>query len=424
MINDMKRLVILLVWLPLMMTAQTLEQCQEAAERNYPLIKQYDLINRTTDVNVSSILRGWLPQISVNAQVSYQSDVTSWPDKIQAMYQTIGIDMKGLKKDQYRIGIDLNQVLYDGGVMDSRKRIARAEGDVQTAETEVTLYQIRQRVNEMYFSLLLLNEQIALNSDLSRLLMENENTVDALYRRGIAAESEVFTIRAEQLDVKQKETTLLSQKRALQLMLSLFCGIEVSDPVKPDEVKGEGMGDRPELKLVDSQIRLLNAQQRALNTGLTPRLSLFATGFYGYPGYNMFEDMLSHKWSWNGMVGARLTWSIGALYTRKNDKAKFQLQRERAENNREVFLFNNRMEQIQQLAQTDRIKQLLKDDEELIRLRSAIRQASESKMANGVISVSDLLKDINRENAARVQQSMHEIELLKVQYEHQFTTNN
>ncbi len=420
----MKRLVILLVWLPLMMTAQTLEQCQEAAERNYPLIKQYDLINRTTDVNVSSILRGWLPQISVNAQVSYQSDVTSWPDKIQAMYQTIGIDMKGLKKDQYRIGIDLNQVLYDGGVMDSRKRIARAEGDVQTAETEVTLYQIRQRVNEMYFSLLLLNEQIALNSDLSRLLMENENTVDALYRRGIAAESEVFTIRAEQLDVKQKETTLLSQKRALQLMLSLFCGIEVSAPVKPDEVKSEGMGDRPELKLVDSQIRLLNAQQRALNTGLTPRLSLFATGFYGYPGYNMFEDMLSHKWSWNGMVGARLTWSIGALYTRKNDKAKFQLQRERAENNREVFLFNNRMEQIQQLAQTDRIKQLLKDDEELIRLRSAIRQASESKMANGVISVSDLLKDINRENAARVQQSMHEIELLKVQYEHQFTTNN
>lgn len=420
----MKRLVILLVWLPLMMTAQTLEQCQEAAERNYPLIKQYDLINRTTDVNVSSILRGWLPQISVNAQVSYQSDVTSWPDKIQAMYQTIGIDMKGLKKDQYRIGIDLNQVLYDGGVMDSRKRIARAEGDVQTAETEVTLYQIRQRVNEMYFSLLLLNEQIALNSDLSRLLMENENTVDALYRRGIAAESEVFTIRAEQLDVKQKETTLLSQKRALQLMLSLFCGIEVSDPVKPDEVKSEGMGARPELKLVDSQIRLLNAQQRALNTGLTPRLSLFATGFYGYPGYNMFEDMLSHKWSWNGMVGARLTWSIGALYTRKNDKAKFQLQRERAENNREVFLFNNRMEQIQQLAQTDRIKQLLKDDEELIRLRSAIRQASESKMANGVISVSDLLKDINRENAARVQQSMHEIELLKVQYEHQFTTNN
>ena len=420
----MKRLVILLVWLPLMMTAQTLEQCQEAAERNYPLIKQYDLINRTTDVNVSSILRGWLPQISVNAQVSYQSDVTSWPDKIQAMYQTIGIDMKGLKKDQYRIGIDLNQVLYDGGVMDSRKRIARAEGDVQTAETEVTLYQIRQRVNEMYFSLLLLNEQIALNNDLSRLLMENENTVDALYRRGIAAESEVFTIRAEQLDVKQKETTLLSQKRALQLMLSLFCGIEVSAPVKPDEVKSEGMGDRPELKLVDSQICLLNAQQRALNTGLTPRLSLFATGFYGYPGYNMFEDMLSHKWSWNGMVGARLTWSIGALYTRKNDKAKFQLQRERAENNREVFLFNNRMEQIQQLAQTERIKQLLKDDEELIRLRSAIRQASESKMANGVISVSDLLKDINRENAARVQQSMHEIELLKVQYEHQFTTNN
>lgn len=420
----MKRFFLLLACLPTLLFGQTLEECQAAAERNYPLIRQYDLIGKTTDLNVSNILRGWIPQLSLNAQVSYQSDVVSWPDRIQAMFKQMGVEMKGLRRDQYRIGLDLNQVIYDGGVMDSRKRIARAEGEVQRAQAEISVYQIHQRVNEMYFALLMLEEQAQLNADLITLLTENEKRLNALYQGGSAAESDVQSVQAELLDATQAGTNIHSRKRALQLMLGLFCGIEVNHPVKPATRELTEMGERPELKLADAQIRLANAHERALNTGLTPRLSLFATGFYGYPGYNMFKDMLSHDWSLNGMVGARFTWNIGALYTRKNDRAKLQLQRDLAENGREIFLFNNRLEQIRQNEQTERYRQLLKDDEQLIALRTAIRQAAESKMANGVISVSDLIKEINRENAARVQQSIHQIELLKVQYENKYTTNN
>jgi outer membrane protein TolC len=181
---------------------------------------------------------------------------------------------------------------------------------------------------------------------------------------------------------------------------------------------------RPELRALDAQIGLFNAQEKALNSALMPKLSVFAQGYYGYPGLNMFEDMMSHDWSLNGLIGARLTWNIGALYTRKNDKAKLQLQRDLTESNREVFLFNNRLEQIQQNEEISRYQQLMADDEEIIVLRSAVRKAAESKLSHGIIDVNDLVREINQENAARVQQSMHEIEMLKQIYDNKFTTNN
>jgi len=138
----------------------------------------------------------------------------------------------------------------------------------------------------------------------------------------------------------------------------------------------------------------------------------------------MFEDMMRHKWGLNGIIGARVTWNIGALYTRKNDKAKLQLQRDMTENSREVFLFNNNLEQIQQNENITRYQKLMADDGEIISLRSAVRKAAESKLAHGIIDVNDLLREINQENAARVQQSMHEIKMLKEIYDNKYTTNN
>ena len=152
--------------LPLLAHGQTLEECQQAAERNYPLIRQYGLIEKTTDLTVSNLSKGWLPQVTASAQATYQSDVVAWPDQMQTIYQQMGLDMKGLKKDQYKVGIDVQQMVFDGGAISSQRDIAREQGRVQEAQTEVTLYQVRRRVNEMYFGLLMLDEQIALNNDL------------------------------------------------------------------------------------------------------------------------------------------------------------------------------------------------------------------------------------------------------------------
>ena len=411
------------------MQAQTLEECQQAAERNYPLIRQYDLIEKTTELTLANIQKGWLPQVSASAQATYQSDVVSFPDQMLALYQQVGIDMKGLTKDQYRVGIDVSQTIYDGGLISSQKAIAREQGKVQAAQNEVNIYNVRRRVNEMYFSLLLIDEQIQLNSDLQELLSVNERKLTSMVKGGTAAESDLNNVKAERLNAVQRVTELESQKRMLQRMLSTFCGIEVkalSKPLRGKDVsllgeKGEML--RPELRLFDAQLRLADTQEKALDAALKPRLGVFAQGYYGYPGLNMFEDMMSRKWSLNGIIGARLTWNIGALYTRKNDKAKLQLQREVTESNRDVFLFNNNLEQIQQNENIARYQQLMADDEEIITLRSAVRKAAESKLSHGIIDVNDLVREINAENAARVQQSIHEIEMLKEMYDLIFTRN-
>lgn len=407
--------------------AQTLEECQQAAERNYPLIQQYDLISRTTDLTVANIQKGWLPQVSASAQATYQSDVVSWPDQLKSVYTSMGIDMKGLRKDQYKVGIDVSQVVYDGGAISSQKEIARRQGAVDEAQTEVTMYQVRRRVNEMYFGLLLLDEQIRLNGDLQTVLESNERKLKAMSEHGTAAESDYLSVKAERLNVRQQAGDLQSQRRSLAAVLSTFCGIEVKNVEKPAPSatpSQQQSGLRPELRAIDAQLRLADAREQSLKAALMPKLSVFASGFYGYPGYNMFEDMMSRKWSLNGMIGARLSWNIGALYTHKNDKAKIQLQRDMAETSRRVFLFNNDMEQMQQNENIARYRSMMKDDEEIIALRSSVRKAAESKLSHGIIDVNDLVKEINAENTARVRQTMHEIEMLKEIYELKFTTNN
>ena len=426
----MKKLFLSLMILPMMVTAQTLEECQQAAERNYPLIRQYGLIEKTTELTVANIRKGWLPQVSASAQATYQSNVVAFPDQMQAVYQQMGLNMKGLTKDQYRVGIDVSQTIYDGGAISSQKAVARGQGKVQAAQNEVNIYNVRKRVNEMYFSLLMLDEQILLNHDLQELFRGNEQKLASMVRQGTAAESDLQNVKAERLNVVQQATSLESQKRMLQRMLSTFCGIEVKEVAKPalqastlTSPQREAVA-RPEMRLFDAQLNLADAQEKALNSAVMPKLGLFAQGFYGYPGLNMFEDMMRRDWSLNGIIGARLTWNIGALYTRKNDKAKLQLQRDMTESNREVFLFNNNLEQIQQNEDIARFQKLMADDEEIITLRSAVRKAAESKLSHGIIDVNDLVREINAENAARVQQSMHEIEMLKQIYDNKFTTNN
>ncbi len=405
-------------------TAQTLEECQQAAERNYPLIVQHDLIAHTTDLTVDNIQKGWLPQLTATAQATYQSAVTAWPDEMKGLMQQMGVDMEGLAKDQYRIGIDLQQTVFDGGMINAQKQVAREQGAVKQAQLDVDLYQVRQRVNEMYFGILLLEDQIRLNGDLQKLLTASEKKLTSMVKHGTAAQCDLNNVIAERLNVVQQETTLESQRRVLLAMLGTFCGLEMNQVIKPAAIESVEGNNRPELRLIDSQLRLADAQDKALKAALLPRVGVFAQGYYGYPGYNMFKDMMGRDWSWNGMVGARLTWNIGALYTHRNDKAKVQLQRETAQNQREVFLFNNRLEQMQHNEAIERYRSLMSQDQEIIALRGQVRKAAESKLSHGIIDVNDLLRDINSENAARVQQSIHEIEMLKQMYDLKYTTNN
>lgn len=404
--------------------AQTLEECQLAAEKNYPMIKQYDLISQTTQLTVRNIQKGWLPQIAIAAQAIYQSDVTSWPESMKGTFQQLGVNMKGLSKDQYKVGIDLQQTIYDGGTISSLRSIARQEEKVQKAQVETNLYQVRKRVNEMYFSLLLLNEQIKLNDDVKALLLSSEKKLASMLKGGTIATSDFENIRAERLSVEQQNESLKSQQQMLQHLLSTFCGIKVSNVQKPDPFETTiSSNKRPEMQLFDNQLKLSSIKEKALNTQIRPKLGIFAQGFYGYPGLNMFEDMINRKWSLNGMVGVKLSWNVGALYSLKNDKVKLRLQREMTENAREIFLFNNQLEEIQQNENIKRYHTMKQTDDEIIMLRTNIRKSAESKLSHGIIDINNLLREINNENAAKIQQTIHDIEMLKEMYNLKYTNN-
>lgn len=413
-----------LIMMAIISQAQTLEECQQAAKKNYPCIKKYDLIDQTTELTVKNIKKGWLPHFTALAQTTYQSEVASWPQSMQSMFQQIGLKMKGLTKEQYKVGIELQQTIYDGGIISNQSQIAQQEGKIQAAQNESDLYQVRKRINEMYFSLLLLDEQIKLNENLNALLLSSENKLAAWVKVGTASISDFDNVKAERLSTEQQMANLKSQRKILQHVLSTFCGIEVSQPQKPSILHSTiSTNNRPELSIFDNQLKLTEIQERALNAQLRPKFGLFAQGYYGYPGLNIFEDMMSNKWRLNGIVGLKLSWNIGALYTRKNDKEKLKKQRAMIENTRDVFLFNNNIEQIQQTENISRHRSLMQSDDEIIVLRTNVRKAAESKLTHGIIDVNSLLREIYNENSAKTQRAIHEIEMLQEMYNLKYTNN-
>ena len=418
-----KNLIFVMLAFAIGVNAQTLDECQRAAEQNYPLIRQYDLIATTTAMTMKNIGKGWLPQIAASAQATYQSDVAAWPESMYGMFEQMGLDVKGLKKDQYRVGLDLQQTIFDGGAISSQKYIAREQGNVRSAQNEVNMYNVRKRVNDMYFALLLFDEQITLNDDVQELLMSSERQLTSMVKMGTVATSDLDNVKAERLNAMQQNESMKSQRNTLRQMLSIFCGIEINSPVKPNAVEVNYVQNRPELRLFDAQKRLADAQEKALNSQLMPKLGLFAQGYYGYPGLNMFDDMMRHEWSLNGIAGIKLSWNIGALYTRSADKTKLRMQRDMADNAREVFLFNNDMEQMQQNADIIRYREMMKRDDEIITLRGNVRKAAESKLGHGIIDVTGLIREINNENAAKVQKAIHEIDMLREIYNLKFSVN-
>ena len=407
--------------------ALTLEECQRLAANNYPLLKKYDLINQTTNYTLKNIERRYLPQLALSGQASYQSAVSKFPDAMLDLLEGYGYSYEGLKKDQYKIQLDISQVIWDGGNLKAQKETTNAEGKVQTAQTDIDMYAIRERVNELFFGILLLEEQIQLNDDLQKLLGDNCRKLESRLANGTAMKSDVDVMKAELLKAQQDLIALLSMKKSYQQMLAIFIGKEessVSDLQKPDAYMPESLtSHRPELDLFTAQMEETDAQLKLLNTNIRPQLSLFAQGYYGYPGYDMFSDMRKREFSLNGIIGIKVTWNIGNFYTRKNDMRKLELAKKQVETTQEVFLFNTELETTQERQTIEQYRQMMIDDNRIIELRTNVRRTAEAKLEHGVIDVNDLLQEISRENQARLEYSSHEVEMLRNIYALRNTIN-
>jgi len=422
----MKRVILSLLFFQFALCsfAETLEQCQELAYQNFPLVKRYDLIAQSSQYTVANLNRGWLPQIIFSAQASLQSDVVTLPDALKNAMSAQGANVKGLKKDQYKVALDLQQNIWDGGATSAQKEVALRQQDLQNTQNSSDIYALRERVNDLFFGSLLVEEKVKLCKILISLIENNCKRLENLKEEGVAMESEVFVIQAELLSAKQQYSELESTHNALISMLSLFCGhqieaLEDDGTLTDSELSLTGVAslhfsdfsNRPEMKVLDKQDALVSAQLKALDAKVMPHFSLFAQGYYGYPGLNMYEDMFSHDWSLNGIVGLRMNWNISNLYTRNNDKKKLLIQKETIENSREIFVFNTRLQQTQEEQYTQRCQKLISQDDEIIALRKKVREAAEAKLDNGIIDVNGLLQEISREQKAEINRIQHLIEM-------------
>ena len=401
----------------------SIEACYEKARANYPLIKQYGLIEKTKEYNLSNAAKGYLPQVTFSAQATYQSDVTEIPIDLDAIGLT-GVEIPSVSQDQYKMELALSQTLWDGGAIRSERKALHTQAEVDQRDMDVNMYTINERVNQLYFGVLLAEAQLEQNKVLQAELRRNCDQVSSYIKNGIANQSDLDAIQVDLLKAKQTEAQFEHTKRAYREMLSRLIGEEIGEEtrlVKPEAVRPlTKENNRPELELYQARIRNLRAQDSRITAGMMPKLGLFVTGGYGKPGLDMFEDNFKVYY----LAGVKLSWNLGSLYTRKNDRRKIQTGIRSIETQRETFLFNTSLDVAQRNATIDKYIDQLKYDDEIIALRGSVKRASEAKMANGTLSGTDLTRDIHAEQSAIQDKILHEMELLQAIYNLRYAINN
>ena len=416
----------LMVLATLATQSQTLEECCCLAQKNYPEIRQYDLIAETEQYNISNAARAWIPQVVLSGQATYQSATPTYPDAFNAMIAANGINMSGIRKDQYKVAVDVSQNIWDGGQSKANREIAKAEAAELRSRVDVSLYDLQSRIQNLYFSILLLDERVAQTMTLIEVLDANLNRMRTYYKNGVAMQSDVDALEAELLTARQTLGQVEASRASYRRMLEIFIGQPLTDetltrPTMQEVVSYESA--RPELAMFEAQSNKITAQRNAITASIMPRFSAFAQGYYGYPGLDMFKSMMSSEWTLNAIVGVRMSWNIGAFYTKKNNLSKLDAAERQIAVQRDIFLFNTKMQSTQDDGEIARLRSAIEDDNRIVELRHSVRMAAESKLENGVIDATDLLRKIADETTATQNRSTHEIELLQATYRLKTTLN-
>ena len=395
----------------------TLNDCYKLAEQNYPLIKQRELIAKTADYTIENIQKGYLPQLNINGQATYQSAVTAIPIKLP------GLNIPALSKDQYKLYGELSQVLYDGGEMKQQKQLQKTDEAVNQQQLEADLYQLKDRVNQLFFGVILLDEQLKQNDLVIKDIQLGHDKIMASIKNGIAFRSNGDVIVAELLKNKQQTIELRASRKAYTDMLSLFVGKTVDDEtvlVKPQPVTVSSQINRPELLVYSAQDKTLDAQNKLLTAKTLPRLDLFFQGGMGRPALDLLSNSLSAYY----IGGVRMSWSPSSFYTIKKERALIDISRQNLDVQKETFLFNTNLTVKQQDANIGKYQQLLASDDEIIDLRTKVKNTAMAQLENGVISGNDFLSEVNDEDQARQNKILHQVQLLMAQYTQQTTTGN
>lgn len=395
----------------------TLNEAYSLAETNYPLVKQRELIAQTTAYTIENINKGYWPQVNINGQATYQSAVTEIPISLP------GAEIPALSKDQYKLYGEVSQIVYDGGALKYQKELQKAEENIEQQKLSTELYQLKDRINQLFFGALYIEEQLKQNDLVISDIQTGLNKMEAAVKNGTVLRSQADLLKADLLKTKQRTTELQASLSAYRDMLGQFTGKQLNAEtkfIKPAAALLTRQINRPELLTYRAENMKLDVQRKMLRSKVLPRLNLFFQGGLGRPALNM----LSNDFQAYYIGGARLTWSISTLYTVKKDHALIDIRRNVMENRNEIFLFNTTLAMKQSDAEIKKYQELLHSDDEIITLRNKVKVAAVAQLDNGVITGNDYMREVIAEDQARQSKILHEIQLLMSQYNFQTTTGN
>ena len=414
---SMKRLLFMLLFIFALFTAKpqtlSLEECQDLARTNFPLAKQAGLIDQTTKATIEALMAQYFPQFRLNGQASYQSDVTKIDLQMPDGFPKINIPTP--EKDQYKVYLDVSQTVFGGGSLGVQQQITRAEAEVQKQQVEVELYKLKDKINQLYFGILLADEQQKQTDILKNDLNTALDKVKVLVKNGVSLETNQLNLEAELITLNQNVKNIELGREALLEVLGKLIGKKLGKEIqltKPNSIQLKSDIVRPELTLIDLQKNTLSLQNLQLAAQNVPEISLFLQGGWGKPALNMFSTQFEPYY----VGGVRFNWYISRLYTIIRERRNIETRQKMYDIERDVFNLNNDIEQTQQLSKINQLNLSLKSDDELIALRSKIKQTSQVQLENGVITSADFIRDANAENQARQKKALHEMQLILEQY--------
>jgi len=418
-------LLIGLTWLhSLLLPAQliTLDEMQRKSAANYPAIARYDIIEKTKNFSISNANKAFLPQGTLSGQATWQSDVTHFDVDLPEGMPPLAVPVPD--QDQYRVVAELNQLIWDGGNISAQKKSLKANAELEKKQLDTEVYALRERVNNLYFGILLMKSNLRQQEILEKELQRNYDNVNTYVVNGVANEADLSAVKVEQLKAGQQRIQLESTLDAYIQMLSVLAGESIDKNMNfvkpnPDVEMISPIINRPELTMFAVQEEAIETQISLLKAKNKPKLSAFAQGGYGKPGLNMFDTEFSPYL----LGGVRLSWNFGNLYTYRNNLKKIDLQKQSVQVQKETFLYNLHVQIPQQQTEIEKFKKTMQDDNEIIRHQTLIRKAAEVKVENGTMTVSDLMKEINAEEAAKQAKTLHEIQYLMSVYSLKNTTN-
>lgn len=395
----------------------TIDECYTAARNNYPLLKQMQLIARTAAYSLDNASKGMLPQFNVNAQATYQSDVTQVPISLP------GMNIPALSKDQYKIYAEVSQPLTDLYTVNHQKELIKANTVVEEQKIEVEMYKLKERINQLFFGILVIDEQIRQTVLLRKDIQTGIDKINAAIANGTALKTNADVLEAEMIKTDQRRIELKAARKAYAGMLSLFINQPVDETVKlekPLPTATIATINRPELKLYDYQQKTYLVQDKQIEDRKLPRVSVFLQGGYGKPGLNALKNEFDPYY----IGGLKLNWNLSALYTYKKDRKQLQVNQQAVEVQKETFLFNTNLSLKQQDGEIGKFNELIATDDQIIRLREKIKNTASNQLENGVITANDYLTYVNAEDQARQNQIIHKVQLLLAQYNYQTTSGN